>query len=90
MSANYDIPIEKERVGVLRGLKLLKDELTLQAEARQVLSDRRDELILRGRDLGISTYAMAKSIGQTAQSLRFRFEILDKPKPPLDNPKPKE
>jgi hypothetical protein len=37
VSANYDIPIEKERAGVLRGLKLLKDELTLQAEARQVL-----------------------------------------------------
>ena len=78
MSVNYDIPIEKERAGVLRGLKLLKDELTLQAEARQVLSDRRDELILRGRDLGISTYAMAKAISQTAQGLRFRFEILDR------------
>jgi hypothetical protein len=48
-----------------------------------VLAKRRDELILSGRELGLSTYAMAKALGQTAQALRFRFEILDEKDIPL-------
>jgi hypothetical protein len=76
--ANHsDSPRERPGAGVLSGLKDLRTENELQAEARQVLAKRRDELILSGRELGLSTYAMAKSLGQTPQALRFRFEILD-------------
>ena len=83
---------ETQKAEILRALEVLRDELHLNGEAATILSERRDKLILEGRELDrrmtaetsskpgsfLSVYAMARAVGQTNQALWFRFEKLDK------------